>query len=261
MNTECNGGFDCTANQGDCKEEPNYCGVCEAWCHQCILDFGAASCTPLTQCLAECAASPDCNRDREVCEDCKDGCMPEYKDPCDYSKGEADSCNAPCEFTAGIGRYDREWLWQEMDQREIELVAENNCSAYAPDHGTCTAVNTTSNAASPLDSQHCRLNATLSVCDATNPADVDIECHYVPPVTCGPGSGCRTFLEVALTPFDHRLYDVDFLEDVVGRFQNWAQAKTQLAEWCPTEYAACFGLAACSREFDSQTVSLPVLFF
>ena len=113
-NPDCWGGYDCAPMQGDCKEEIDYCGECNNWCTDCILNFGAASCTPLAQCIAECAASPDCNRDREVCEGCKDNCMPEDKDPCEYSKGRADTCNAPCEFTAGIGRYNRAQWWDEV---------------------------------------------------------------------------------------------------------------------------------------------------
>ena len=66
--------------------------------------------------------------------------------------------------------------------------------------------------------------------------------------------GCQTFLEVALTPVNHQLYDVDFLEDVVERFQEWGEIKAMLAELCPADYAACFDLPSCAQEFDYHTL-------
>ena len=68
--------YECSANRGDCFEEVDYCGNCKGWCEQCIRDFGVASCTPLQECLDACTASPDCNRNRVVCNECKDECNP-----------------------------------------------------------------------------------------------------------------------------------------------------------------------------------------
>lgn len=83
VDVDCNiNPYECSANRGDCLEETDYCGNCRNWCRDCITDFGVAACTPLQECLDNCDGSPDCNRNRVECEECKTNCEPPVRSRC-----------------------------------------------------------------------------------------------------------------------------------------------------------------------------------
>eukprot|EP01046_Picozoa_sp_COSAG06_P010689 COSAG06_NODE_588_length_13995_cov_37.217401_14_plen_310_part_00 len=246
-NQHCNGGFDCAENSGDCKEEINYCGDCKDWCYQCILDFGAASCTPLEQCLEQCEASPDCNRDREVCEDCKEGCLPPETDPCEYTEGDGSTCSAPCAYQDGTRNYKRMY-WGEITPDEIVTIGAEQCRVTDSctsertevQNGTQTVVVTQEDAVNCVLTETADFGVTAGSC-----ADVDSSvatCTYVPgAASCAEGSGCHTILQLALDG-----YDLDYLYDVLRQQQEVAEAIEELTDTCPDEIAICIASDACS---------------
>ena len=244
-NEHCNGGFDCAANRGDCKEEIDYCGDCENWCHQCILDFGAASCTPEDQCLAECRASPDCNRDREVCEQCKEECLPPEKDQCEFTQGDGSTCAAPCVYESGIPRYDQMW-WGSITVEEIEIIGEQQCRIV----DSCTSTNVTDSTITEGDTINCVLSATVDF--GVTPGsceDVDSNlatCTYVPSTAnCAEGSGCHKMLKLAL----HEGVDVDFIVEAVEEKDSLLE---MAAAECPLQWQQC----DCHDELESALLDV-----